>query len=68
MSPRNAPSMQAMATMGRLFEESDSDAVAMLVLEGDQPLGEDAHTYYDGLIEKLRADEQAHPAHPGLLG
>ncbi len=58
MSPKNAPSMQAMATMGRLFEESDSDAIAMLVLEGDQPLGEDAHDYYDGLIDKLRADSE----------
>ena len=58
MSPKNAPSMQAMATMGRLFEESDSDAIAMLVLESDQPLGEDAHDYYDGLIDKLRADSK----------
>ena len=58
MSPSNAPSMQAMATMGRLFQESDSDSVAMLILEGDQPLGEDAHDYYDGLIEKLRADSK----------
>jgi putative drug exporter of the RND superfamily len=58
MSPSNAPAMQAMATMGRLFGESDSDSVAMLILEGDQPLGEDAHDYYDGLIEKLRADSR----------
>jgi RND superfamily putative drug exporter len=56
MSPSNAPSMQAMANMGRLFKESDSDSVAMIVLEGDQPLGTDAHDYYDGLIDKLRAD------------
>jgi RND superfamily putative drug exporter len=28
----------------------------MIVLEGDQPLGDDAHHYYDGLIQKLSAD------------
>jgi transport protein len=58
MSPSNAPSMQAMANMGRLFQESDSDAIAMLILEGDEPLGEAAHDYYDGLIDKLRADSK----------
>src|SRR5690242_19763881 len=58
MSPKDAPSMQAMATMGRLFGESDSDSVAMIVLEGDQPLGQAAHRYYDGLMDKLRADSE----------
>ena len=33
MSPSNAPSMQAMSDMGRLFEESESDSVALIVLE-----------------------------------
>jgi RND superfamily putative drug exporter len=28
----------------------------MVVLEGDQPLGDAAHKYYDGLIDKLEAD------------
>ena len=28
----------------------------MIVLEGDQPLGADAHHYYDGLIKKLERD------------
>ena len=28
----------------------------MIVLEGDQPLGEDAHKYYDELIRQLKAD------------
>src|ERR1044072_65840 len=58
MTPQDAPSMQAMSNMGRLFEESDSDSIAMLILEGDQPLGQDAHTYYDGLVEKLNADDK----------
>jgi len=56
MSPKDAPSMQAMSKMGRLFGESDSDSIAMLILEGDEPLGQDAHEYYDGLVEKLRSD------------
>ena len=34
----------------------------MVVLEGDQPLGDDAHRYYDHLIEKLEADT-AHVQH-----
>lgn len=63
MSPADAPSMQAMADMGRLFGESESDSIALIVLEsdpdherGDQPLGDDAHAYYDQLLETLRAD------------
>jgi len=55
MSPSDAPSMQAMSDMGRLFGESDSDSIAMLVLESDEPLGDDARAYYDQLIDKLEA-------------
>ncbi len=40
----------------RCFNEFDSDSAAMIVLEGDQPLGADAHHYYDGLIQKLSQD------------
>jgi RND superfamily putative drug exporter len=56
LSPRDAPSVQAMTRMGKVFKESDSDSFAMIVLEGQQQLGEDAHTYYDELVRKLRAD------------
>ncbi len=58
LSPQDAPSVQAMTRMGADFEESDSDSMAMIVLEGQQPLTDDAHTYYDGLIRQLRADSQ----------
>ena len=34
----------------------------MIILEGDQPLGADAHHYYDELIKKLEADT-AHVEH-----
>lgn len=54
--PKDAPSVQAMTRMGKNFEESDSDSSAMIVLEGQQPLGGDAHQYYDGLIRELRND------------
>ncbi len=56
MSPQNAPSVQAMMRMGKDFKESDSDSFAMVVLEGQQPLGDDSHKYYAGLIRELRAD------------
>jgi len=32
-----------MAVMGQKFKESDSDSFAMIVLEGQQNLGDDAH-------------------------
>lgn len=54
--PRDAPSFQAMQRMGKSFGESDSDSVAMIVLEGQQPLGPDAHAYYADLVRQLRAD------------
>ncbi|MFT8181178.1 MMPL family transporter, partial [Mycobacteroides chelonae] len=60
--PQAAPSFQAMQRMGQVFGESNSDSVAMVVLEGQQPLGDDAHGYYDNLIRQLRADT-AHVQH-----
>ncbi|WP_204803710.1 RND family transporter [Mycobacterium riyadhense] len=62
LSPADAPSMQAMKHIGRVFKESDSDASAMIVLEGDQPLGDEAHRYYADLVKKLKA-EKAHVQH-----
>ncbi|OBB21518.1 hypothetical protein A5761_30305 [Mycolicibacterium setense] len=54
--PKDAPSFQAAQRMGKSFEESDSDSVAMVVLEADQPLGDEAHRYYDELVRQLKAD------------
>ena len=56
MSPKDAPSVAAMMRTGKVFDEFDSDSSAMIVLEGDQPLGEDAHRFYDDMVAKLRAD------------
>ena len=56
MSPKEAASMQATQRVGKVFNEFDSDSNVMIVLEGDKPLGDDAHHYYDGLVKKLEAD------------
>ena len=62
LSPPDAPSVQAMMRMGKDFKESDSDSFAMIVLEGQQPLGDDAHNYYAGLVRELR-DDPKHVEH-----
>ena len=56
LSPQDGPAMVAMRKIGADFKEFDSDSNAMIVLEGKDPLGPDAHVYYDGLVQKLRAD------------
>ena len=62
MNAKDAPSMMSMQKIGRTFQEFSSDSNAMIILEGDKPLGADAHQYYDGLIKKLEADT-AHVEH-----
>jgi putative drug exporter of the RND superfamily len=57
MSPKEAASMQAMKRVGQVFNEFDTDSAIMIVLEGDKPLGDDAHHFYDQLIRKLEADK-----------
>lgn len=56
MSPQDAPAMIAAKRIGATFHESDSDSTAMIVLESDKSLGDEAHRYYDGLVKKLQAD------------
>jgi RND superfamily putative drug exporter len=56
MAPQDAPAVVAMHRMGAEFQESTSDSFAMLVMEGQQELGDDAHTYYDSLIRALKSD------------
>ena len=58
LAPNDAPSLQAMQRIGKDFKEFDSNSSAMIVLEGDQPLGDSAHKYYDGLMDKLEADKK----------
>lgn len=58
MSPKEAPSVIAMARIGQDFEEFDSDSSAMIVLEGENRLGGDAHRFYDDMVGKLEADSR----------
>ena len=57
LAPSDAPSLQAMKQIGKNFDEFDSDSSAMILLESDEPLGDEAHDYYDTLIAALRADQ-----------
>ena len=59
LSAPDAPSFRAAQRISGVFNEHSSSALAVIVLEGDQRLGDDAHRYYDDLIRQLRAD----PAH-----
>jgi RND superfamily putative drug exporter len=56
MAAEDAPSTIAMNRIGKVFGEFDSNTAVMIVLEGDQPLGEDAHRYYDEVVTRLNAD------------
>jgi RND superfamily putative drug exporter len=56
MAADDAPSTIAMNRIGRVFEEFDSNTAVMIVLEGDEPLGDAAHRYYDEVVAKLNAD------------
>ncbi|BBZ03641.1 membrane protein [Mycolicibacterium chitae] len=56
MSPDDAPSVIAMKRVGQVFEEFDSNSSAMIVLEGEDQLGDAAHDYYDEIIDRLEAD------------
>ncbi|ORA32708.1 hypothetical protein BST13_22010 [Mycobacterium aquaticum] len=58
MAPADAPSMIAMKRMGANFQEFNSNSTVMVVVEGDKPLGPDAHRYYDEIIRKLREDPE----------
>ncbi len=58
MSPQDAPAVIAAKRMGQKFQESTSDSIAMVVLVGDQPLGDAAHRYYEILVEKFNADKK----------
>ncbi|MDF2584545.1 MAG: rane protein [Mycobacterium sp.] len=56
MSPNDAPALIATKHVGQKFEEYDTSSSVMIVLEGDEPLGADAHAFYDEIVRKLNAD------------
>jgi RND superfamily putative drug exporter len=56
LSPTEAPSVYGMKWIGQKFNEYDSDNLAIVVLVGEDKLGDDAHDYYDDLVKKLEKD------------
>src|SRR6201993_3699782 len=56
MTAKDAPSTIAMMRIGKNFQQFDSDTTAMVLLESKDKLGDDAHRYYDTLIQKLSQD------------
>ncbi|GBG36738.1 siderophore exporter MmpL4 [Mycobacterium montefiorense] len=58
LSPTAAPSLVALKRIGHVFNEGETDSVALILLEGDKTLGVDAHKFYDAVVRKLRADKQ----------
>jgi RND superfamily putative drug exporter len=54
----DAASLKATRHIGQVFGEFDSDSSAMIVLEGDKPLGADAHRFYDAMVRKLEQDRK----------
>jgi putative drug exporter of the RND superfamily len=56
MSPNDAPALIATKRVGEVFQEYNTSSSVMIVLEGDDPLGADAHTFYDEMVRKLRED------------
>ncbi|GLE51405.1 hypothetical protein ATCCBAA256_09930 [Mycobacterium montefiorense] len=55
-------SYKALKRQGSLFHQFNSDSIAMVLLESDTPLANDAHEYYRGLVSRLQRDA-AHVEH-----
>ena len=58
MSPEDAQSVIATKRVGEVFKEYKSNSSVMIVLEGQKPLGAQAHAYYDRVVQKLDADHK----------
>lgn len=56
MAPEEAPSVIAMTRAGEVFEEFESDSSVMIVLEGEERLGDEAHRFYNDMVDRLEAD------------
>ncbi|MGV0585359.1 RND family transporter [Mycobacteroides chelonae] len=56
--PLDAPSSRALIHIGESFKESDSNSLAMVILEGDHKLNDDDHKFYDVLASKLENDKK----------
>ncbi|KAB7753885.1 membrane protein [Mycolicibacterium phlei DSM 43239 = CCUG 21000] len=58
LAPEHSAAYESMMNIGATFHEFDSDSTAMVVLEGDDKLGDDAHRFYDEIVAKLKADHE----------
>ncbi|AMU21510.1 Putative membrane protein, MmpL family [Mycobacteroides abscessus subsp. bolletii] len=56
--PLDAPSSKALIHIGESFQESDSNSLAMVILEGDHKLNDADHKFYDVLASKLENDKK----------
>ncbi|MFW0788428.1 RND family transporter [Gordonia sp. CPCC 205333] len=54
--PDEASSVQALVKMGKYFGGGGSNNFVYVLLEGDKPLGSEAHAYYKQLLGTLTAD------------
>jgi len=52
MSPNDAPSMIATKRVGEVFRSTTPASSVMIVLEGHDTLGVDAHHFYDEIVQK----------------
>ncbi|MGI9124058.1 MAG: MMPL family transporter, partial [Mycobacterium sp.] len=57
-SSKDSPSLIASKRVGTVFGEYDSDSLVTLVLEGEAPLGAEAHRFADVLVAALQADTE----------
>src|SRR6202008_289429 len=61
MVPHYAPSQRALLAIGAKFHESNSTSFTMVVLEGDRPLGDVDHRYYDDVVRRFQQDPKHFP-------
>ena len=57
-SAKDSPALIASKRVGQVFGEYDTDSLVTIVLEGEQPLGVEAHRFADGLVAALQADTE----------
>ena len=62
LNATDAPSFKAALRVSESFKQTGAGNPVIMLLEGEQPLGDDAHEYYNRLIENLRKDS-AHVDH-----
>ncbi|HQC78727.1 MAG TPA: MMPL family transporter, partial [Mycobacterium sp.] len=57
-SSKDSPSLIASKRVGTVFGEYDSDSLVTLVLEGQAPLGAEAHRFGDELVARMQKNDR----------